>query len=90
MNPQQIADLIRQSLPDARVEVQSEDNTHFAALLIGPAFEGLRPLARHQLVYRALGERMGREIHALSIEAYTPQEWAARSAASGGDAKGHA
>jgi acid stress-induced BolA-like protein IbaG/YrbA len=79
MNPQQIADLIRQSIPDARIEVQSEDNTHFAALLIGAAFEGLRPLARHQLVYRALGERMGREIHALSIEAYTPQEWAARS-----------
>ena len=80
MNPQQIADLIRQTIPDARVEVQSDDNTHFAALLVGTAFEGLRPLARHQLVYRALGERMGREIHALSIEAYTPQEWAARSA----------
>jgi acid stress-induced BolA-like protein IbaG/YrbA len=73
MDPQQIADLIRQTIPDARVEVQSEDNTHFAALLVGAAFEGLRPLARHQLVYRALGERMGREIHALSIEAYTPQ-----------------
>jgi acid stress-induced BolA-like protein IbaG/YrbA len=78
MNPQQIAELIRQSIPDARIEVKSEDNTHFAALLIGAAFEGLRPLARHQLVYRALGERVGREIHALSIEAYTPQEWAAR------------
>jgi acid stress-induced BolA-like protein IbaG/YrbA len=37
-------------------------------------------------VYRALGERVGREIHALSIEAYTPQEWAARSAATGGQA----
>ena len=83
MNPQQIADLIRQALPDARIDVQSEDNTHFSALLVGAAFEGLRPLARHQLVYRALGERMGREIHALSIEAYTPQEWAARSAGTG-------
>jgi len=30
------------------------------------------------LVYRALGERMGREIHALTIEALTPQEWSAR------------
>jgi acid stress-induced BolA-like protein IbaG/YrbA len=80
MNPQQIAELIRLSIPDAQVDVQSEDNTHFAALLIGAAFEGLRPLARHQLVYRALGERMGREIHALSIEAYTPAEWAARAA----------
>jgi acid stress-induced BolA-like protein IbaG/YrbA len=84
MTPQQIADLIRQSIPDAQVDVQSEDNTHFAALLIGTAFQGLRPLARHQLVYRALGERMGREIHALSIEAYTPQEWAARSAGTPG------
>jgi len=83
MDAQQIADLIRQTIPDARVEVQSDDNTHFAALLVGAAFEGLRPLARHQLVYRALGERMGREIHALSIEAYTPQEWAARGAGSG-------
>ena len=84
MDPQQIADLIRQTIPDARVEVQSDDNTHFVALLVGAAFEGLRPLARHQLVYRALGERMGREIHALSIEAYTPQEWAARGSGSGG------
>jgi acid stress-induced BolA-like protein IbaG/YrbA len=84
MNPQQIADLIRLSIPDAQVDVQSDDNTHFAALLIGAAFEGLRPLARHQLVYRALGERVGREIHALSIEAYTPSEWAARSPGVGG------
>jgi acid stress-induced BolA-like protein IbaG/YrbA len=84
MNTQQIADLIRQSIPDAQVDVQSDDNTHFAARLIGSAFEGLRPLARHQLVYRALGERVGREIHALSIEAYTPAEWAARSAGAGG------
>jgi acid stress-induced BolA-like protein IbaG/YrbA len=84
MNPQQIADLIRQSIPDAQVDVQSDDNTHFAARLIALAFEGLRPLARHQLVYRALGERVGREIHALSIEAYTPTEWAARNAGTGG------
>jgi acid stress-induced BolA-like protein IbaG/YrbA len=84
MDAQQIADLIRRSIPDARVDVYSEDNTHFSALLVGAAFEGLRPLARHQLVYRALGERMGREIHALSIEAYTPQEWAARSAGTPG------
>jgi acid stress-induced BolA-like protein IbaG/YrbA len=84
MNAQQVADLIRRSIPEARVDVQSEDNTHFTALLVGAAFQGLRPLARHQLVYRALGELMGREIHALSIEAYTPQEWAARTAGTTG------
>jgi acid stress-induced BolA-like protein IbaG/YrbA len=80
MDPQQVADLIRQAIPDTQIDVRSDDNTHFSALLVGPVFEGLRPIARHQLVYRALGERVGREIHALSIEAYTPQEWSARSA----------
>lgn len=78
MDPRQVADLIRQAIPEAQVDVRSDDNTHFAALLIGSAFEGLRPIARHQLVYKALGERVGREIHALSIEAFTPQEWSAR------------
>jgi stress-induced morphogen len=37
-------------------------------------FAGKRSLARHQLIYRTLGELMGREIHALSIEALTPEE----------------
>jgi acid stress-induced BolA-like protein IbaG/YrbA len=83
MDPREVADLIRQAIPDAQVEVRSDDNTHFAALLVGSAFEGLRPLARHQLVYRALGERVGREIHALSIEAFTPQEWSARERGAG-------
>jgi acid stress-induced BolA-like protein IbaG/YrbA len=83
MDTQQIENLIRQAIPDVRVDVRSDDNTHFAALLVGAAFEGLRPIARHQLVYRALGERVGREIHALSIEAYTPEEWARRAAGSG-------
>ena len=88
MDSKLVADLIRQHLPGARVDVRSEDNTHYAALLVSTAFEGLRPLARHQLVYRALGERMGREIHALSIEAYTPQEWQAQSQGAGGGAHG--
>ena len=74
MNPEEVARLIRAGLPGAQVEVQSEDQTHFAARVIAHEFANLRSLARHQLVYRALGERMGREIHALSIEALTPEE----------------
>jgi acid stress-induced BolA-like protein IbaG/YrbA len=79
MTPKQVAELIQTALPQARVEIRSDDNTHFSALLVGSQFEGLRLLARHQLVYGALGARMGGEIHALSIEAYTPAEWAARA-----------
>ncbi len=80
MHPNQVADLIRQALPTAHVDVRSDDQTHFTALLVADEFNGLRPLARHKLVYRALGELVGREIHALSIEALTPQEWAQRRA----------
>jgi acid stress-induced BolA-like protein IbaG/YrbA len=74
MHSEHIAELIRQGLPDAEVRVESDDGTHFAALVISPAFEGLRSLQRHQLVYRTLGARMGAEIHALSIRALTPAE----------------
>jgi acid stress-induced BolA-like protein IbaG/YrbA len=81
MDPEQVAELIRSAIPGAQVQVRSADNTHYTALVIAPAFAGLRGLARHQLVYRALGERVGREIHALSIQAHTPEEWASRPAA---------
>jgi acid stress-induced BolA-like protein IbaG/YrbA len=74
MNPEEVARLIRSGLPGAQVLVQSDDNTHFAARIVAAQFAGKRALARHQLVYAALGERMGREIHALSIEALTPEE----------------
>ena len=74
MSPEEVARLIRAGLPGAQVEVQSEDQTHFAARVVAREFANLRSLARHQLVYRTLGERMGREIHALSIEALTPEE----------------
>jgi acid stress-induced BolA-like protein IbaG/YrbA len=74
MDPEEVARLIRAGLPGAQVQVESEDRTHFTARIISHEFTRLRSVARHQLVYRALGERMGREIHALSIEALTPEE----------------
>jgi acid stress-induced BolA-like protein IbaG/YrbA len=80
MHPAQVADLIRAALPGAEVRVESPDQTHFTARVVSAAFEGLRGIARHQLVYRSLGERVGREIHALSIEALTPKEAAQRDA----------
>lgn len=79
MNPEEVTQLIRAGIPGAQVLVRSDDNTHFAARIVARQFAGLRALARHQLVYRALGERMGREIHALSIEALTPEEESAQS-----------
>ena len=75
ITPQEISQLIEGGLPDTRAQVASDDNTHFEAVVVSPQFEGQRPLRRHQMVYGCLGERMGREIHALSIRAFTPDEW---------------
>lgn len=80
MNPDDIKALIEEGLPGATVHVQSDDNTHFQALVVSDAFEDRKRIARHQLVYRCLGERMGNDIHALSIRAYTNREWQQRSA----------
>lgn len=75
MDPAEIKALIDKGLPGAKTEVMSDDNTHYAALVISEQFAGMRPIARHQLVYKCLGTRMGNEIHAMSIRAYTPDEW---------------
>lgn len=79
MNPTEISKLIQAGFQDATVEVQSDDNTHYGALVVAEEFAGKRALARHQMVYQCLGNLVGNEIHALSITALTPEEWAARS-----------
>jgi len=53
------------------------DGHHWEALIVSPAFEGLASVRRHQLVYKALGDRMREEIHALSMQTLTPAQWAA-------------
>jgi len=51
------------------------DGQHFQALIVSAAFAGKSRVQRHQLVYAALGERMREEIHALSMQTLTPEEW---------------
>jgi acid stress-induced BolA-like protein IbaG/YrbA len=75
MTADEVSQLILAGLPGATVRVATEDDTHFEAVVVAEQFAGRRPLQRHQLVYAPLGARMGREIHALSIQAYTPDEW---------------
>lgn len=47
---------------------------HYRVRIVSDAFAGLRAVARHQLIYRALGPLMQTDIHALGIEATTPAE----------------
>jgi len=80
MTADQVRQHIENGLPGARALVRSGDNVHFEAVVVSPLFEGQRTLKRHQLVYATLGDAMGGEIHALSLETLTPGEASARGA----------
>jgi len=73
VTPESIKSGIEAGLACDRVEVVG-DGQHFQAVIVSPAFEGKSRVQRHQLVYRALGDRMREEIHALSMQTMTPGE----------------
>lgn len=72
--PDQVRQYIADHLECDHLEVYG-DGAHFQALIVSPRFEGQRTLARHQIVYKALGDRMRAEIHALSMRTLTPDEY---------------
>jgi len=78
--PEQIRAYITGGLTCEHIDVEG-DGQHFFATIVCAAFEGKRPIARHQLVYAALGDRMREEIHALSMKTLTPAEWQASQTA---------
>ncbi|MCK9511002.1 MAG: BolA family transcriptional regulator [Pigmentiphaga sp.] len=75
--PEQVREYIVAGLDCHHCAVEG-DGHHFEAVIVSPAFAGKRPIARHQLVYAALGDRMRAEIHALSMRTLTPEEYAAQ------------
>jgi acid stress-induced BolA-like protein IbaG/YrbA len=80
MTADEIAAVIATRMPEADpIRVEGDDGVHFAALVVSPAFSGLRPVQRHQRVYAALEGLVGGAIHALALETLTPEEWAVRA-----------
>ena len=75
LSAKQLQSYITQHLNCGFIEVRGDDGTHFEATIVSPAFEGKRMVQQHQLVYGALGDRMRAEIHALSMQTYTPAQW---------------
>ena len=73
VTPESVKSGIEAGLACERVEV-SGDGQHFQALIVSAAFAGKNRVQRHQLVYKALGDRMREEIHALSMQTLTPEE----------------
>jgi acid stress-induced BolA-like protein IbaG/YrbA len=75
MSPDTIKQLIKSGLPDADILVEGDDGTHFQARIVSASFTDMTMVQQHQIVYKTLGDKMGSDIHALSIQTYTPQEW---------------
>lgn len=78
MDADEVGRLIEANIEDAEATVRPargpEDEDHLAAIVISPAFEGLSLVEQHQLVYDALGDHMTRDIHALELSTYTPDQ----------------
>ena len=68
--------LIKESLPDATVEIRdlAGDGNHYAANIVSTAFKGRSRVQQHQMVYAALRGQMGGELHALALQTSAPKE----------------
>ena len=76
MTAEQIQTMIAAGLVCDHLTVDG-DGRHWQAVVVSPQFEGLRLIARHQMVYATLGNKMQNdEVHALSMKTFTPAEWA--------------
>ncbi|MBJ3774736.1 BolA family protein [Acuticoccus mangrovi] len=74
MDQHEIERLIRDAIPDARVEIRdlAGDGDHYAAIVVSESFRGKTRVAQHKLVYDALKGRMGGELHALALQTAAP------------------
>jgi stress-induced morphogen len=75
MAADEIEALIRQGIPDARVEITdlAGDGDHYSARVVSETFRGLPRVKQHQRVYEALGGRMGGVLHALQLTTAVPE-----------------
>jgi acid stress-induced BolA-like protein IbaG/YrbA len=73
--PEQLQSYIQNGMPCDHVEVRG-DGHHFEAVIVSELFRSKNKVQQHQVVYKALGDRMREEIHALSMQTLTPEQWA--------------
>ena len=73
LNPEKI-EILDESAKHAGHEGAKNGGGHFFLTIVSYDFLGKSTMARHRMIYAALGEMMNKDIHALSIKAYTPEE----------------
>lgn len=76
MQPAEIERLIKEALPDARVDIRdlAGDGDHYAATVVSAAFKGKSRVQQHQMVYAALKGNMGGVLHALALTTQAPAD----------------
>jgi acid stress-induced BolA-like protein IbaG/YrbA len=71
----QIENVIKENLDCEFIEVKGDDGTHFETIIVSNSFKDKSMVKQHQLVYKALGDMMNKDIHALSIKTFIPEQW---------------
>ena len=77
MEPESLKELIANGIPNANIEVidTTGSKDHFSAVVISSSFEGLSLIDQHKEVYKAVGDHMTKEIHALQLKTFSPKQW---------------
>lgn len=75
MEANEIERMIKEALPDAAIEIRdlAGDGDHYSAHVVSASFAGKSRVQQHQMVYNALGGRMGDVLHALALTTAVPQ-----------------
>ena len=75
MQASEIERLIQAAFPDAAINIEDlrGDGDHYACNVVSAAFAGKTRVQQHQMVYQALGGRMGEELHALALQTSIPE-----------------
>jgi len=75
MTADELKTIITAGMPLDHIALEG-DGRHWYATIVSSAFEGKRPIQRHQMVYATLGKKIQTdEVHALSMKTLTPSEW---------------
>ena len=75
MKKEEIKSLIKESIPDANIEIEDlrGDENHYSATVISKSFQGLSKINQHKKVYDSLKGKMGNELHALMLKTKSEQ-----------------
>ena len=69
LKSEEIESLIKKAIPDAEISIKdlAGDENHYSATIKSKIFTGKSKIEQHKLIYKALGEKMGNELHALAL-----------------------